>query len=298
MLAPFGRGARFRLASCRGAYVPGKAWTGRGARRLAPDFRPRESRRGMQTRISAERQYAEFYSLWVEDFRKDTTLYLDLAAKYAGQVLEIGCGTGRVLARFGEAGYEALGVDVSRPMLEVARRTLAPWQDRIRIADFDFRGNALFEKFHVVLASLYTFNYLIDVAEQRLFLRHVSRCMKSPAVLAIDFFCPLPMMRPETNGKVREMERTVRGHQLRLRDKREMLTPLLERRTQEFSVDGSPFVEHVSHRRFLPAQQAEQLLVEAGFENVRYLRDYDLSTACAIGEGERPLGPYQLVAEL
>ncbi len=252
----------------------------------------------MQTRASAEKQYAEFYSLWVADFRKDTTLYLDLAGKYAGQVLEIGCGTGRVLAKFGEAGYEALGVDVSRPMLEVARRTLEPWQDRVRIADFDFRSNALFEKFHVAIASLYTFNNLIDVAEQRLFLRHITRCLKSPGVLAIDFFCPLPMMRPETNGRWREIERTVAGRELRLRDKREMLTPLLERRTQEFSVDGSLPIEHVSHRRFLPAQQAEQLLIEAGFESVRYLQDYDLAGARAIGEGERPLGPYQLIAEL
>ena len=65
----------------------------------------------MQTRASAEKQYAEFYSLWVADFRKDTSLYLDLAAKYAGPVLEIGCGTGRVLSRLGEAGYEVELVD-------------------------------------------------------------------------------------------------------------------------------------------------------------------------------------------
>ena len=108
----------------------------------------------MQARASAERRYAEFYALWADDFRKDVSLYVDLAAKYAGTVLEIGCGTGRVLAHLGAAGYEAVGVDVSRPMLEVARRRLEPWNDRIRLADFDFRGNALFEKFHVVFVTL------------------------------------------------------------------------------------------------------------------------------------------------
>jgi SAM-dependent methyltransferase len=251
----------------------------------------------MQARASAERRYAEFYALWADDFRKDVALYVDLAAKYAGTVLEIGCGTGRVLAHLGAAGYEAVGVDVSRPMLEVARRRLEPWSDRVRLADFDFRGNALFEKFHVVFVTLYTFNHLIDVEEQRLFLRHVTRCMKSPGVLAIDFFCPLPMLRPEANGQWREIERKVDGHALVLRDKREMLTPLLERRTQSFSIDGEPPCEHVSHRRFVPAQHAEQLLVEAGFESVRWLQDYDLGNARAIGDGERPLGPYQLIAE-
>src|SRR5258705_13033262 len=132
----------------------------------------------MQIRHSAERQYVEFHSLFAADFRKDLPLYLDLAAKYPGPILEVGCATGRVLAKLGEAGYEALGVDVSRPMLEVARRKLEPWQDRVRIADFDFRGNALFEKFHAALATLYAFNHLIDVEEHRLFLRHVTRRLK------------------------------------------------------------------------------------------------------------------------
>ncbi|HXX48982.1 MAG TPA: class I SAM-dependent methyltransferase [Myxococcota bacterium] len=251
----------------------------------------------MQIRQSVERQYAEFQSLFAADFRKDLSLYLDLAAKYPGPVLEVGCGTGRVLAKLGEAGYEALGVDVSRPMLELARRRLEPWQDRVRLADFDFRNSALFEKFDVVLATLYAFNALIDVEEQRLFLRHVTRCMKSPGVIALDCFCPLPMLKPETNGQWREIERTVKGHQLRVRDRREMLTPLLERRTQVFSIDGGPPAEHVMHRRYVPPQQAELLLSEAGFENVRYLVDYDLAGSKAMGEGERPTGPYQLVAE-
>jgi SAM-dependent methyltransferase len=251
----------------------------------------------MQTRQSAERQYAEFHALFAADFRKDLPLYLDLAAKYPGPVLEVGCGTGRVLAKLGEAGHEALGVDVSRPMLEVARRRLEPWQDRVRLADFDFRNSALFEKFDVVFATLYAFNTLIDVEEQRLFLRHLSRCMKSPGVIALDCFCPLPMLRPESNGQWREIERTVKGRRLTVRDKREMLTPLLERRTQLFAIDGGPPAEHVAHRRYVPPQQAEQLLAEAGFESVRYLQDYDLSTARPMGEGDRPTGPYQLVAE-
>jgi len=181
-------------------------------------------------------------------------------------------------------------IDRAKPRAEEELR-------RVRLADFDFRNSALFEKFDVVLATLYAFNALIDVEEQRLFLRHVTRCMKSPGVIALDCFCPLPMLKPEANGQWREIERTVKGHQLRLRDKREMLTPLLERRTQVFSIDDGPSAEHVSHRRYVPPQHAELLLSEAGFENVRYLVDYDLGASKAMGEGERPTGPYQLVAE-
>src|SRR5262245_16044605 len=283
---------RQRLATCPGLYSGGSSCAADHGFGLRGSFASAESPARAPTRHPVDRQSAEFHNLFAADFRKDLPLYLDLAAKYAGPVLEIGCGTGRVLARLGEEGYEALGVDVSRPMLEVARRNLEPWHDRIRLADFDFRQGALFEKFDVVFATLYAFNALIDVEEQRLFLRHVSRCMKSPGVLALDCFCPLPMLRPEANGQWREIERSHKGHLLRVRDKREMLTPLLERRTQVFSVDGGPPAEHVSHRRYVPPQQAEQLLAEAGFESVRYLTDYDMASARPMGEGDRPTGPY------
>jgi ubiquinone/menaquinone biosynthesis C-methylase UbiE len=41
-----------------------------------------------------------------------------------GTVLDIGCGTGRLLVYLQEKGYRAIGVDLSRHMLEVAREKL------------------------------------------------------------------------------------------------------------------------------------------------------------------------------
>lgn len=51
------------------------------------------------------------------------------------RVLEIGCGTGAVLARIAQRfpQAEALGLDCSQDMLSIARRRLGPFGDRVRV---------------------------------------------------------------------------------------------------------------------------------------------------------------------
>ena len=251
----------------------------------------------MRDRLAIERRFAEFYSTFAADFSPDLPVYTELAAKYPGPVLEVGCRTGRVSARLAASGHEVCAVDTSRPMLEVARDRLARWGDRVRLADFDLRQGALFDGFHVVLATLYTFNALIEIEEQRLFLRHVSRSMGSPGILAIDLFCPLSIVRPESVGQWSTIERRCGEIDLSCRVKREMLTPLLERRTQIFKVGDGPESELETYRRYVPPQQAAFLLLESGFESVRWIQNYDLSSARPVEPGDRPTSPFIILGE-
>jgi SAM-dependent methyltransferase len=252
----------------------------------------------MRDRDLVERRFAEFYSLYADEFARDLPIYRDLACKYPGPVLEVGCGTGRVVARLAEAGHEVQGIDTSRPMLELAQARLHPWAERARVHDFDLRQQALPERFHLALVTLYAFNNLIDVEEQRLFLRHLHRSLTSSGLAALDLCYPLAFVRPEECGKWRLLEREVSGRKLVMRDRREMLTPLLERRTQVFSIDGGPETEYVTHRRYVPPALAASLLTEAGFEQVRWIRDYDLSTVQPLDAEAQPGGPFVLIAEI
>ena len=247
---------------------------------------------------SNERQYANFYKRYSQDFRTDLAIYLDLALKQGGPVLEVGCRSGRVTARIGAEGIETLGIDTSRPMLEQAVEHIRPWAACARVADFDLRHQPTAERFSVALVTLFSFNELIDVEEQRLFLRHVRESMAEPGVLAIDFFCPISLVAPEQANKWKESQRTVSERLLTLGDRREMLTPLLERRVQRFRIDNGPVGERVLHRRYIPPQQASSLLEESGFEEVVWVQNYDLATAAAVTPDDRPSGPFMLLARL
>src|SRR5215210_4150658 len=57
-------------------------------------------------------------------FSEDVDLYLRLAEVVGDPILELGCGTGRVLGALAAAGNWVIGVDRSRPMLDRARSGL------------------------------------------------------------------------------------------------------------------------------------------------------------------------------
>jgi SAM-dependent methyltransferase len=244
-----------------------------------------------------ERQYAEFYDLFVEDFERDLPVYLDLIAKHPGPVLEGGCRTGRVTRRLAEAGCEVRGIDISREQVDLARERLKPHRGRVRLSLHDLRREPLLDGFSVGLVTLYTINGLIDVEEQRLYMRHLRQSVRSPGVVALDCFCPLSMIEPSLAGEWRTIERESRGRNLVARDLREMLTPLLERRRLRFSIDGGPEEELVTHRRYLPPAQVEGLLEESGFEGVCWMQGYDSSTLQPIDSTVRPTGPFIVLAE-
>src|SRR6516165_4986101 len=66
----------------------------------------------------------EFYDFVVPyRERKDVGFFVEMALEAAGPVLEIGCGTGRVLIPTARAGVEIVGMDSSSKMLAVCRRS-------------------------------------------------------------------------------------------------------------------------------------------------------------------------------
>ena len=68
---------------------------------------------------------AEFYDYVVPyRDRQDVTFFVEAAKESGGPVLEIGCGTGRVLILTARAGIQVVGLDLSPHMLRVCRERL------------------------------------------------------------------------------------------------------------------------------------------------------------------------------
>src|SRR6187401_3524724 len=71
-------------------------------------------------------QYAPFYD-WENARtvgRRDVRFWSKLARKTGGAVLELGCGTGRVLVPVARSGVHVVGIDRSSEMLARARARL------------------------------------------------------------------------------------------------------------------------------------------------------------------------------
>jgi SAM-dependent methyltransferase len=68
---------------------------------------------------------ARYYDQLHQSLTEDIPLVLALAAESSGPILELGCGTGRLLLPLARAGHEVVGLDNSPEMLARARRHFA-----------------------------------------------------------------------------------------------------------------------------------------------------------------------------
>jgi SAM-dependent methyltransferase len=83
----------------------------------------------------------ELYDILVGGLDYGLNFYLDLASRAEGPVLDIGCGTGRVMLPCLQAGVDIDGLDLSEPMLARLRKSaatlgLSPRLHRANMNDF------------------------------------------------------------------------------------------------------------------------------------------------------------------
>jgi ArsR family transcriptional regulator len=69
--------------------------------------------------------WSEIRSLHIDEHEVEQALLSLLPAERVADLLDIGTGTGRIVELFGERGVNAVGIDLSREMLSVARANLA-----------------------------------------------------------------------------------------------------------------------------------------------------------------------------
>src|SRR5229473_1340285 len=66
-------------------------------------------------------RFARLYDWEHDQYRADVDVHVGFARRFGGPVLELACGTGRLLGPLAQAGFACTGVDSSSAMLERAR---------------------------------------------------------------------------------------------------------------------------------------------------------------------------------
>jgi SAM-dependent methyltransferase len=126
--------------------------------------------------------------------RPDIDFYIHVARKCGGPVLELGCGSGRILIPTARAGLNITGLDSSERMLAICRAAIEgePPQVRQRIAlyhgsitDFDLGG-----RFQLITMPFRPFQYLLTVEEQLACLAAIGRHLEPSGQLVFDLFNP------------------------------------------------------------------------------------------------------------
>jgi len=137
--------------------------------------------------------FARFYDHDYRHYDDDVQLILELADEQAGPVLELGCGTGRLLQPLAAAGNSVVGVDISPALLDIARGKLKqqklPGAFQLHQADLrDFQLNG--RSFAFAFCTSNTLMHLTSPADQLAVLKNAHRHLDQDGLLLIDLFNP------------------------------------------------------------------------------------------------------------
>lgn len=223
-------------------------------------------------------RFAKFYDAYVGEYARDLPLYLTLASKAHSPILEIGCGSGRVVLPLLRAGRTVTGVDISNEMLQLAEEKLKKnhLDGKCTLLNHNFVERALPRTYGLALVTFYTYNYLLSPEDQKAFLDHVAETLLPGSIIALHLFYPHPLHHPETAGKwVDKGSYQVAGETVLLQDFRCMLNEHLEERIQAFISESGQREEIKTLRRYVRPADMHRLLLDSGFEKPILIDDFD-----------------------
>jgi SAM-dependent methyltransferase len=212
----------------------------------------------------------------------DVDFYRGLARETGGPVLELGCGTGRVLLEIARDGFACTGIDTSQAMLDVARAKAsrpAPRLIRAAMQEFDLGE----ERFRLIFSAFRAFQHLYTVEEQLRCLARVRAHLAPGGRFAFDVFQPsLERLcqdeEPEQDDlRFRHGDEEVVRHVRVSRDRAAQLQQVTMRYERW---RGGRVVANEESRfrmRWFHRFELEHLMACAGFDEVRIYGDFDRS---------------------
>jgi ubiquinone/menaquinone biosynthesis C-methylase UbiE len=234
--------------------------------------------------------FARYYDADFRDFLEDLPFYRELARRTGGPLLELMCGTGRILLPLAEAGHTITGVDSSPAMLAIARERVAEADlgNCVTFLEGDVRDLPLPAKeFALAFVAINSFMHLEAVRDQLACLSNVRRALDPRGLLVLDLFNPDPAaIVREDNRLVLDREYHLDGHHVQKyvaidSDAASQLSRvtylydetdpqgLLTRQTMRFTM------------RWFYRFELEHLLARAGFTMRNLYGSYDLDEYCS-----------------
>jgi SAM-dependent methyltransferase len=223
--------------------------------------------------------------------RHDVAFFVEAAQASGGPVLEIGCGTGRVLLPIARAGIHIVGLDLSPHMLHVCQDRLrqepVQVQSRVCLLQADMRHFALSCTFPLITLPFRPFQHLTTVAEQRACLERIHRHLLPGGRLILDIFNPDVTRLGSHNlgqefGEEPEFtmpdgRRVIRRHKVVANDRFNQINAM-ELIYDVTHADGrTERLVHAFSMRYTFRFEAEHLLARCGFQVEHVYADYDKS---------------------
>ncbi len=153
----------------------------------------------------------QYYDLIHQDLLEDIAYIVKLAARSEQPVLELGCGTGRLLLPLARTGHSVVGLDTSAEMLAEASAKILEErkqvQERIELLKLDMSDFSLAKRFGLIVLPYNTLMHL-DRLQLKATLSNIKDHLAAGGCLFVDVDNPLEVADPGDNDLL-ILERTL-----------------------------------------------------------------------------------------
>lgn len=132
--------------------------------------------------------FAEFYDI-LHARNTDTKIYENILRKFGNDILELGCGTGRIAIPLAKAGYKVTGIEYEQEMIDILQQKEYP-ELNLKVYRGDARTFQLDQKFDVILLSCNFINHFINSDNLLMILKNSKKHLKDNGVIIIDCSAP------------------------------------------------------------------------------------------------------------
>lgn len=142
----------------------------------------------------------------------DIPFYLEVAKSVKGRVLEVGCGSGRVLLPIARAGVQIDGLDFSPALLSILRAKLdkepPEVRDCVSLHQGDMRNFSLGRKYDLITIPFRPLQHLFTPDDQLAAFRQFNQHLNSGGGLAFNVFYPNYKLLDEVGVEKQELQWT------------------------------------------------------------------------------------------
>ncbi len=134
---------------------------------------------------------AEWYDDWLRDRRDDVDFYLDYFSGFRGTVLEVACGTGRILLPISRSGVTISGLDGSEDMLRILEQKASQQGlSGIQVNHQPMEDFFIGMKFDAIFVASGSFQLLTTIADATHALTCIREHLKDYGFFIVDIFVP------------------------------------------------------------------------------------------------------------
>jgi SAM-dependent methyltransferase len=223
---------------------------------------------------------AQWYDRLLTTEEKDVAFYRERAGSVDGPILELGCGTGRILVPLRRMGKDVEGLDISGEMLAICREKLAAEGLSATLYEQDCAAFSTGRRYDMIFMSGGSFHLIAEMEQVRSCLAHVHAHLNPDGVFLVD----VCRFNDESDGMWEDGRTATDGREeFRCRhftklDKKDQVRTLISR--YELTIDGelARTQEDVMKLRWYEGDQLADLLCEAGFSRVEQQRKTIIKT--------------------